>query len=244
MTEDEDQSFEDEDNLPVENEFLIELVEEVFGEVDDYDTYLGHPEINREEFRVPKSEEYDEQFRLKTKYDITKKIIEIFDDSKSFEQQRKKYRLEVITSAEDLILQKSFGELKRNEREKIFNQNKDCMDSKSFSNFDKEVYFDIVESKFKYYIFLLILRDHFGDGLEESFPSKLIYSLKKYGWYLLKSHLSNDDEDSECFDDLHELISDYVYEIDMEKKFLNQFMDEEFRELFEVGHKKDWVSSN
>ncbi len=244
MTEDEDQSFEDEDNLPVENEFLIELVEEVFGEVDDYDTYLGHPEINREEFRVPKSEEYDEQFRLKTKYDITKKIIEIFDDSKSFEQQRKKYRLEVIKSAEDYILRKSFGELKRNDRKKLVDLNKDDIDFESFNNFEKEVYFNIVEGKFKYYIFLLILRDQFGDGLEESFPSKLIYSLNRYSWYLFKSHLNTDDEDSEYLDDLHELISDYVYEIEVEKKYLSQFGDETFRELFEFGYKKDWVSSN
>ena len=243
MSENEDQIPEDEDDLPVENEFLIELLEEVFGEVDDYDTYLGHPEINRKEFRVPNSEEYDEQFRLSAKYDITKKISEIFDDSTRFEQQRKKYRLEVIKYTEDFILRKCFGELKRTERERIFNQNKDCMDSESFSNFEKQVYFDIVESKFKYYIFLSILRDQFGDGLEESFPSKLIYSLKKYGWYLFKLELS-DNEDSEHLDDLQELTSDYRHEVEIEKKYLTQFWDEEFRELFEFGYKKDWVSSN
>ncbi len=30
----------------------------------------------------------------------------------------------------------------------------------------------------------------------------------------------------------------------MEKKYLTQFRDEEFRELFKMGYKKDWVSIN
>jgi hypothetical protein len=38
--------------------------------------------------------------------------------------------------------------------------------------------------------------------------------------------------------------NDFNYEIDMEKKFLTQYGDEEFRDLFEFGFNKYFVSSN
>ena len=134
--------------------------------------------------------------------------------------------------------------MKKDERKKIVFLNKDDVDIKDFESFEKEVYFDIVKSRIEYHMLLFVLRDQFGDGLEESFPSKLVYLLKEYGWHLFKSHLSNDDEDPEYLDELHEMISDYDHEIDIEKKFLTQFLDEEFRDLFELGHKKDWVCNN
>ena len=243
MSEKENQSPEDEDNLPVENEFLIELVEEAFGEVDADAIYDGLPTINREDFGVSESEEDCKKVLLITKDEILERIREIFKESNSFEQQRKKYRLEVIKSAENFTLYTIFGELKRDERKKLVIQNKDEIDYKDFNSFENEVYFDIVKSKFIYHIFLLILREQFGDGLEESFPSKLIYSLKRYGWHLFKSELI-DNEDPEYRDELQELIENYGCEVEIEKKFLTQYGDEKFRDLFEFGFNEDLVSRN
>ena len=96
MSKNEDQSTENEENPPVENDSIIELVEELFDELDEYETFEGLPKIDREDFGVPESEEGDEKFRIKTKDEIIQIIREIFNDSNSFEQQRKKYRLEVI----------------------------------------------------------------------------------------------------------------------------------------------------
>ena len=240
MSEKENQSSENEENLPIENESIIELVEETFDGLNADATYR----INREDFGVPESEEDGKKFLLKIKEEIIQKIRALFGNSKSFEQQRKKYRLEVIKSAENYTLYTIFGELKKDERKKIVFLNKDDVDIKDFDSFEKEVYFDIVKNRIEYHMLLFVLRDQFGDGLEESFPSKLVYLLKEYGWHLFKSHLSNDDEDPEYLDELHEMISDYDHEIDIEKKFLTQFLDEEFRELFELGHKKDWVCNN
>ena len=240
MSENENQSPENEENLPIENESIIELVEETFDGLNADATYR----INREDFGVPESEEDGKKFLLKIKEEIIQKIRAIFGNSKSFEQQRKKYRLEVIKSAENYTLYTIFGELKKDERKKIVFLNKDDVDIKDFDSFEKEVYFDIVKNRIEYHMLLFVLRDQFGDGLEESFPSKLVYLLKEYGWHLFKFHLSNDDEDPEYLDELHEMISDYDHEIDIEKKFLTQFLDEEFRELFELGHKKDWVCNN
>ena len=80
--------------------------------------------------------------------------------------------------------------------------------------------------------------------MEESFPSRLIYHLKEYGRYLYASNLNDGDEDSKLSEFLSEKIAYFDYEIEIEKKFLTQFGDEEFRELFEFGYKKDWGSMN
>ena len=119
----------------------------------------------------------------------------------------------------------------------------DDLNIKDFDSFERETYFDLAESKFNYHIFLFILRRLFWDGMEESFPSRLTYHLREYGRYLYASNL-NDDEDTKMSDFLSEKIAYFDYEIEIEKKFLTQFLDEEFRELFEFGYKKDWVSSN
>ena len=240
MSEKENQSSENEENLPIENESIIELVEETFDGLNANATYR----INREDFGVPESEEGDEKFRIKTKDEIIQIIREIFNDSNSFEQQRKKYRLEVIKSAENYTLYAIFGELKKDERKKIVFLNKDDLDIKDFDSLEKEVYFDIVKSRIEYHMLLFVLRDQFGDGLEESFPSRLTYHLKEYSKYLFKFELNNDEEDPEYAEFLSEEIAYFDHQIDIEKKFLTQFGDEEFRELFEFGYKKDWVSNN
>ena len=205
-------------------------------------------EVGREDFGVPESEEEDKKFRLKTKESIIQKIREIFNDSTSYEQQRKKYRVEVIKSAEDFILRQVYGELKKDEREKILVPHMDDLNDdlniKDFDSFERETYFDLAESKFNYHIFLFILRRLFWDGMEESFPSRLAYHLKEYGKYLFKFELNNDEEDPEYAEFLSEEIAYFDHQIDIEKKFLTQFGDEEFRELFEFGYKKDWVSRN
>ena len=244
MSENKNQSPEDEDNLLVGNESIIELVEEFYEEFEKNKNLVDLPEIPKKEFGVPESEEDDKKFRLKIKDEIIQRIREIFKESNCFEQQHKKYRNEVIQSAENFTLYKIFGELKRDERRKLVKLNNKDMDTKGFESYDKEVYFDIVKSKYLYSIFLLILRGYFYDGEEESFPSKLVYQLKEYGSYLFKYHLDLDDEEPEYLDSLHELLLDYEYAIELEKKYLNQFGDEEFRELFELGYKKDWVSRN
>ena len=120
----------------------------------------------------------------------------------------------------------------------------DDLNIKDFDSFERETYFDLAESKFNYHIFLFILRRLFWDGMEESFPSRLTYHLKEYGKYLFKFELNNDEEDPEYAEFLSEEIAYFDHQIDIEKKFLTQFGDEEFRELFEFGYKKDWVSSN
>ena len=244
MSKNEDQSTENEENPPVENESLIELVEELFDQMDKDEIYEGIPVVGREDFGVPESEEEDKKFRLKTKESIIQKIREIFNDSTSYEQQRKKYRVEVIKSAEDFILRQVYGELKKDEREKILVPHMDDLNIKDFDSFERETYFDLAESKFNYHIFLFILRRLFWDGMEESFPSRLTYHLKEYSKYLFKFELNNDEEDPEYAELLSEEIAYFDHQIDIEKKFLTQFGDEEFRELFEFGYKKDWVSSN
>jgi hypothetical protein len=244
MSENEDRLPEGKDDLPIENESIIELVEEFFDEFDQNDKLVDLPEIKREEFGVSESNESDKTFRLKIKGEILQKIKEILNDSTSYYQQHKKYRVEIIQSVTDFTLFLIFGELKKDERKKIVQSNLSEGDILDFDNHEKETYFDIIKSKFCYAIFLLILRKYFSDGKEESFPSKLTYHLNQYGSYLFKYHLTVDDEDSEYSDALDELISDCLYEVEMEKKFLTQFGDKELRELFEVGYKKDWVSKN
>ena len=244
MSDNENHSPEDEDNLPIENESILELVEEFFNEFDQNKKLVDLPEIKRGNFGVPESEKDDKEFRLKVKGEVFEKIKEIFKDSTSYYQQHKKYRVEIIQSVTDFTLFLIFGELEKDERKKIVQSNLSEGDILDFDKHEKETYFDIVKSKFCYAIFLLILRRYFSDGKEESFPSKLTYHLNQCGSYLFKYHLNVDDEDSEYSDALDELISDCLYEVEMEKKFLTQFRDEEFRELFEFGYKKDWVSSN
>ncbi len=244
MLENENQSSENDENLPIENEPIIELVEELFEEMNERGTFWCPPLITKKDFGVPESEEEDKKFRLKTKDEIIQKIGELFNNSNSFEQQRKNYRLEVIKSVENFTLYTVFGELKKDERKKIVVPHMDDLDIKGFEVFEKETYFDIVKSKFDYYIFLFILRRLFWDGMEESFPSRLTYHLKEYGDYLFKSQLNNNEGDSEYSDYLSEEIAYFDHQIEIEKKFLTQFGDEEFRELFELGYKKDWIANN
>jgi hypothetical protein len=235
---------ENEENLPIENEFIIELVEEIFDQMDGDETFDGLPMVNRQGFGVPESEEGDKKFRLKTKDEIIQRVGEIFNDSNSFEQQRKKYRLEVIKSAENFTLYTIFSGLKKEERKKIAAPHMGDLEIKNFEDFEKETYFDIVRSKFDYHIFLFVLRRLFWDGLEELFPSRLIYHLKEYGKHLFESELNNYEEDSEYSDYLSGEISYLDHQIEIEKKFLTQFGDEKFRELFEFGYKKEWGSVN
>jgi hypothetical protein len=241
MSENENQSPEDEENPKTENESIIELVEKIFDEMDECKTLKDLPEIDKEEFGVPESEEDHKKFRLKTKDEIIQKIKEIFNDSNSWEQQRKKYRLELIKIVEDYILCKIFGELNIDNRRTIFASHINELDVKDFESFEKETYFDIVQNQIEYYVFLSILREEFWDGMEESFPSKLTYQLKEYGRYLYTSCLN---EDTKLSDYLDEKIAEYNYEIDIEKKFLSQYGDEEFRNLFEFGFNEDLVSRN
>lgn len=243
MSENKNQSPENEENPKTENDSIIELVEEFFDEMDDYENLKGLTEINREEFGVPESEEGDKKCRLKIKDGVIQKIKEIFNDSNSWEQQRIKYRQEVIKIVENYILYKTFGELNKDARRKIIVPHIEDIDIKDFEVFEKETYFDIIQKHIEYSVFLSILRGEFLDGMEESFPSRLTYQLKEYGSYLYASNL-NDKEDTEISKFLSEKIAEFDYEIELEKKYLTQFGDEEFRELFELGYKKDWVSRN
>ncbi len=243
MSENENQSPESEENPKTENESIIELVEEFFDEMDECETLKGLTEIDREEFGVPESGESDKKYRLKIKDEIIRKIKEIFNDSNSWEEQRIKYRQEMIRIVENYILNKTFGELCKDDRRKILEPHIEDLDVKDFECFEKETYFDIVQKHIEYSVFLSILRGEFLDGMEESFPSRLTYQLKEYGRYLYASNLS-DGEDSKLSKFLSEKIVQFGYEIDMEKKYLTQFGDEKFRDLFEFGYKEDWVSTN
>ena len=75
MSENESQSPENEENLPIENESIIELVEETFEGLNANATYR----INREDFGVPESEEDGKKFLLKTKEEI---ILALFKNKK------------------------------------------------------------------------------------------------------------------------------------------------------------------
>ncbi len=195
MSENKNQPPENKENSPVENESLIELVEELFDEMDEHKIFEGLPEIDRKEFGAPESEEDDKKFILKIKYEIIQKIREVFNDSSSWEQQRIKYRQQVVKIVENYILYKTFGELNKDARRKIIAPHIEDLGIKDFETFEKGTYFDIVQKYIEYCVFLSILREEFWDGMEESFPSRLAYQLREYGRYLYASNL-NDEEDT------------------------------------------------
>ncbi len=217
MSEKENLLPENEENPKTENEPIIELTEKIFDEMDECKTFEGLPEIDREKFGVPESEEGDKHFRSKIKDEIIQKIKEIFIGSNSWEQQRIKYRQEMIEIVENYILYKAFGEINKDARKEIVDSHIEDLDVEDFEAFEKEIYFDIVQKHIEYSVFLSILRGEFWDGMEESFPSRLTYLLREYSRYLYASCLS--DEKSTGVENFFcKKLAQFNYEIDLEKK--------------------------
>jgi hypothetical protein len=237
--------FNSDEELPIENKVILELVEEFISEdLRDFDMERLTL-IDMKSFGIVAPEQDFLEVQSIAQEEIIQKSRAIFKDSKSYEQQHKNYRSLFVDLVEHTVLTETFGELEQYERRKLFENHLDKEDREDFKSFEKNAYMEIVKSKLTYHMVIRVLREAFDDAREDSFPAKLMYQSSKYGAAIMElSLLELENSSSEEIEVLKSEVAYYREEIEIEKKFLTSLCDLKFRDLFSRGYGSVLNSAN
>ena len=133
-------------------------------------------------------------------------------------------------------------------RKKVFRQQKKMNYAETFSVsidvFEKNLFEELLQFKFGYWVVIWVLRAFFDDAHENDFPAQFNF----YHWNYINTEfqlsLAIDENDEEAVDTLMETIDEQKKYLELENNLVTKLWDRTSRELFEKGYNFDMISEN